>query len=319
METGRGPAKQRILITGAAGLVGQNLVVRLREEPGIELVCIDKHAANCKIFRQLNPAIRLVEADLASNQERWIREFSGIDLVIMCHAQISSTNPQDFIDNNVVSTVNVLQAMNQHSVNKLIHISSSVVNSLANDDYSRTKAEQEDLVKASGQDFTVLRPTLMFGWFDRKHLGWLSRFMRRVPVFPIPGSGQYIRQPLYVGDFCDIIISLLDNPRTGSTFDITGLERVSYVDLMRLVRDQSGAKARIVHIPYRLFWRLIQVYGSIADNPPFTTDQLEALVIPEEFAVIDWPGIFDVQQTPLRDALHETFNHPEYSSIVLDF
>ena len=41
----------------------------------------------------------------------------------------------------------------------------------------------------------------MFGWFDRKHLGWLARFMCRVPVFPIPGSGEYLRQPLYVGDF----------------------------------------------------------------------------------------------------------------------
>jgi hypothetical protein len=47
----------------------------------------------------------------------------------------------------------------------------------------------------------------MFGWFDRKHLGWLSRFMKKVPVFPIPGHGRYMRQPLYGGrDFANIII-----------------------------------------------------------------------------------------------------------------
>ena len=59
------------------------------------------------------------------------------------------------------------------------------------------------IVLASGLPCTVLRPTLMFGWFDRKHLGWLARFMRKVPVFPIPDEGRYLRQPLYVGDFCN--------------------------------------------------------------------------------------------------------------------
>ena len=39
---------------------------------------------------------------------------------------------------------------------------------------------------------TILRPTLMFGWFDRKHLGWLARFMQKAPVFPIHVPGKPI-------------------------------------------------------------------------------------------------------------------------------
>ena len=42
-------------------------------------------------------------------------------------------------------------------------------------------------------DSIILRPTLMFGWFDRKHLGWLSNLMVSFPLFPIPGKGQFIR------------------------------------------------------------------------------------------------------------------------------
>ena len=80
-----------------------------------------------------------------------------------------------------------------------MHVSSSVIESSANDDYSKSKARQEELVVKSGLPYTVLRPTLMFGWFDRKHLGWLSQFMSSSPVFPIPGNGNYVRQPLYAG------------------------------------------------------------------------------------------------------------------------
>ena len=54
-------------------------------------------------------------------------------------------------------------------------------------------------------------------------------------------------------------------------------------------------------------------------NPPFTVNQLEALVIPEVFPVIDWPAIFGVAETPLRQALEETYLDPRYAQIVLDF
>ena len=56
---------------------------------------------------------------------------------------------------------------------------------MAVDDYTETKKAQEALTAASGIKQVVLRPTLMFGWFDRKHVGWLARFMQKTPVFPI--------------------------------------------------------------------------------------------------------------------------------------
>jgi nucleoside-diphosphate-sugar epimerase len=159
----------------------------------------------------------------------------------------------------------------------------------------------------------------MFGWFDRKHLGWLSRFMKKAPVFPVPGNGRFLRQPLYAGDFCDIIRVCLDERRDGGVYNISGQEKIDYIDLIRLVRDASGARTPIVKIPYHAFWLMLWAYGLIDRNPPFTTKQLEALVTPDEFAAIDWPGIFGVRATPLAEAMHETFAHPRYSSIVLEF
>jgi nucleoside-diphosphate-sugar epimerase len=200
----------------------------------------------------------------------------------------------------------------------LVHASSSVVNSAAVDFYTESKKAQETLVDAIAIPHVVLRPTLMYGWFDRKHLGWLARFMRKVPVFPIPGSGRYLRQPLYVGDFCDIIVTCLRERRTG-TYDISGQERVFYIDLIRALRQAVGARTAIVRIPYRLFEVLLTTYALFDHSPPFTVQQLRALATPDEFAVIDWPGLFGVRSTPLTEALHATFNDPRYASVTLDF
>ena len=199
----------------------------------------------------------------------------------------------------------------------IVHISSSVINSQAVDWYTESKKAQEKVIAESGIRHVVLRPTLMFGWFDRKHLGWLSRFMRRVPVFPIPGSGRYLRQPLFVLDFCRIIRACLEQRATG-TYNITGRDRVDYIDIIRTVKREAGAGAMIVRIPYSMFWVLLKVYALFDKDPPFTTKQLEALVIPEEFELIPWWDIFNVPATPFPDAVRETFKG-RYADVVLEF
>ena len=99
----------------------------------------------------------------------------------------------------------------------------------------------------------------------------------------------------------------------------TGQERINYIDLIRAVKAATRARARIVKIPYSLFWLLLKANALIDKNPPFTAKQLLALVTPDIFEVIDWPAIFNVSATPLAEALNVTFRDPTYSSVTLDF
>ncbi len=81
----------------------------------------------------------------------------------------------------------------------------------------------------------------------------------------------------------------------------------------------KGSACVLVKLPYRLFYFLLAVYALFDSDPPFTTSQLEALVIDEIFEDIDWERIFDVKATPLDQAIQDTFTHPTYSKIVLKF
>lgn len=308
----------KIVITGAAGLVGQNLVLRLKQRGHTDIVGIDKHKANTAKLRELHPDITVIEADLA-RPGSWRDEFAGCDVLVHNHAQIGALTYEPFRDNNIIASDNVMSAAKAANIRYMVHISSSVVNSLARDHYTETKKVQEAIALQSGVPCCVLRPTLMFGYFDRKHLGWLARFMQRVPVFPIPGNGRYLRQPLYVGDFCNIIISAIERPRPSQIHNISGQAPIDYIDLMREVKNASGARALIVKIPYGLFKLLLDTYALLDKSPPFTSKQLAALVTPDVFEVIDWPGIFGVHSTPLSAALAETFQHPVYSSVELEF
>lgn len=308
---------KKIVLPGGAGLVGQNLVARLAAMGARNLVVIDKHAHNLGVLRQMHPWLMAIEADL-SRPGPWTEAFRDADAVVMLQAQIGGIDYADFEANNLTSTKLILDIMRQHPA-QLIHISSSVVNSVADDFYTRSKIAQEARVVASGLPVTILRPTLMFGWFDRKHLGWLSRFMKKVPVFPVPGHGRYMRQPLYVGDFCDIIVSCLLKGGPLGAYNITGQERIDYIDIIRAMRTANRLHTPIVKIPYWLFQLLLATWAKFDRNPPFTTQQLAALVAPDDFEVIDWPALFGVSATPLAQAFDQTFNDPTYSQIALEF
>ena len=179
------------------------------------------------------------------------------------------------------------------------------------------KKAQEKLVVDAGIAHCVLRPTLMFGWFDPKHLGWLSRFMAKTPVFPIPGDGKYMRQPLYERDFCRCIVKCIETQPDGAVYDICGDTRIDYVDIIRTIKRAKGLHTWIVHIPYSLFRTLLKVYALFSGKPPFTADQLEALSAGDEFHGVDTRATFGVAQTPFEDAVRESYCDPRYGAIVL--
>ena len=311
-------ATPKIILPGGAGLVGQNLVAFLKERGYTNLVVLDKHRNNLDILRRLHPDVVAECVDVAEPGD-WEKHFTDAQIVVMLQAQIGGPVLEPFIRNNITSTKIILDVMKRYQVPYLVHISSSVVESVADDDYSNTKREQEKIVLESGVQNVVLRPTLMFGWFDRKHLGWLSRFIQKVPVFPIPGNGRYMRQPMYVGDFCSIIISCMESRISGKIFNISGLEKVDYIDIIRSIKRATKSRAVLLKIPYTLFYVLLKIWSLFDSDPPFTAAQLAALVARDEFEIIDWPGIFNVTPTPFDLAIERTYTHPVYGNIALEF
>lgn len=306
-----------IVITGAAGLVGQNLLLMLRERGYSNILAIDAHAGNLAIAKRLNPGLKTVCADLSLPGE-WRDAFIDAGAVIQLHAQITGLYEADFERNNIEATRHVLEACRQHNVPYLLHVSSSVFHSVVDDAYTRTKRSQEELVRNSGTRNCILRPTLMFGWFDPKHLGWLSRFMARTPVFPIPGDGKFLRQPLYNRDFCRVIIACLEDGRAGQAYDIVGSEDVDYIDIIKAIRDVKELQTLILHIPFGFFGWLLSVAAKISKKPPFTSSQLQALAAGDYFHGVDIEQEFGVHPTPFMEAIRETFTHPVYSRIVLE-
>jgi hypothetical protein len=102
-------------------------------------------------------------------------------------------------------------------------------------------------------------------------------------------------------------------------FNVTGRERIDYIDIIREIRRVTGARCAIVRIPFVIFYALLTLYAVFDRDPPFTAAQLKALTAGDEFEVTDWERIFSVKATTFADAVQETFSDPVYSRVVLKF
>jgi uncharacterized protein YbjT (DUF2867 family) len=233
------------------------------------------------------------------------------------HAHVTATTAEPYERNTVLATRRVLDRALDAGVGNVIHVSSMIVRSKVEDHYARTKKVQEQIVLDSGLRVCVLRPTLMYGWFDPKHLGWLARFMQRVPVFPVPGSGRFIRQPLYSMDLARVIERCIDDFPEGKTYEVVGAERIEYVELLKMIRAAMGLRRPFIHLPIPVFRAMLKTYALVSGTPPFTADQLTGLTAGDEFEGEDLKATFGVTPTPFAQGIRETLTDPRYSDMAI--
>ena len=238
---------KKLLLAGGAGLVGQHLL-HILDKSRYEITVIDKDKSLIKKLKKQFINIKFISADLSNYKDLFGIQFK-FDILVILQAQIKGLNYDEFYNNSVVSTKNLIKLIKLNSINPyVVHISSSVINSKADDFYTRSKREQEQIIRDWIGKKIILRPTLMYGEGDNKHFFVLLKLMSRFHFFPLPGNGNYIRQPLYAADFAYVISDCLDNTKTG-IFNISGLELLTFKDCLLKFKKNYKILAFMVPFP----------------------------------------------------------------------
>lgn len=145
----------------------------------------------------------------------------------------------------VRNTKLLVEAAQTAGVRRLVHV--SIANPGDSDlPYYRGKAELEEVVRRSGVSYAIVRPTLLFGHGDVliNNIAW---FLRHLPIFGIPGEGQYRLQPVFVEDYADRIVEAGALDRNVIT-DVAGPEIFTFEGLVRTLRDAMGLRTPLVHV-----------------------------------------------------------------------
>ena len=146
--------------------------------------------------------------------------------------------------------------------------------------YHRSKYRAEELVRASGLDWTIFRPSIVFGPKDA-FVNMLAGYIRSYPAVPVVGDGTYRLQPISAEDVARCFVLALELPATvGATYELCGPDRPSYNEMLDTISRALG-KGRVtkLHSPLALM-KLVVPFLQKIPQFPLTMDQL--LMLTEE-------------------------------------
>ncbi len=237
METQR-----KIFVTGATGFVGRALLARLT---GLSVVGLTHGGAELQ-----GANVRFVRGDLAQ-ADAWTRELVGVDMVVHCAALTGKARERDLVRVNVDGTRALVDACSAAGVRRFLHVSSIAVSypELAHYPYARSKRDAEQVVRESGLEWTIARPTIVLGRGSR--IAKTLRGMAGLPLVPIFGAGRVRIQPIDVADLALLLRDWVDDTSLArDTFDLGGREACEFRDLLSRAHTRlRGGRARFVRLP----------------------------------------------------------------------
>ncbi|MFQ5343721.1 MAG: SDR family oxidoreductase [Anaerolineae bacterium] len=176
----------------------------------------------------------------------------------------------------VRNTLTLFSAAQEAGIRRVVHVSITNPDEDSPLPYFKGKAVLETALKESGLSYAIIRPTVIFGREDIliNNIAWC---LRRLPFFVIPGSGRYKLQPVYVEDMAEIAVEA-GHQDTNSVIDAVGPEMYSYQDLVRLIAETVGSRARIVHVSPALALRLAKILGILVRDVVLTREEIDGLM-----------------------------------------
>ena len=256
----------KVLLIGGSGYVGSHMAQHLLAQG---------HQVTVASRRGEGPleGVRYVVADAAKN-EGLLEAAQGQEALIYLVGIIRERDGQTFRLAHVEGVRHSLAAAKAAGIPRFVHMSALGSARGTGSRYYETKAEAEELVQTSGLDWTILRPSLIFGRGDEFFGGVLKGLVSApLPFIPLIGDGSFVFRPIWVGDVAMAFEQALKRPGTiHRSYNLVGPKEYTFRELLLLVRDTLGSRKPLLPIPLALMNLVVPLISPLPFSP-ITLDQ----------------------------------------------
>jgi NADH dehydrogenase len=268
----------KVLVTGATGFVGREMLRQLREAGHTPRMLV-RNPGSATVRGLAARAGAEIHSGNVLEPDSLPLALAGTEAVIHLVGIISEFGEQTFENVHKRATENLVKAAQGAGVRRFIHMSALGTRPNAVSRYHQTKWAAEQAVRGSGLDWTIFRPSLIHGREDH-FVNLFARMARFSPVLPVMGTGATRFQPVAVEAVAACFVRALNEPKAiGQTFDVCGLERLTMPEILRAILAVTGRRRFILRIPMivaRLQAALLEWVFPVLlrQSPPLNRDQL---------------------------------------------
>jgi len=277
---------KRICVIGGSGFVGRAIVIQaVRAGHQVTVAC--RHPEKARAL--LVEGVRLLQADLSDG--RGLDEaIVGADCVINLVGLLFERGRYSFDAVHVHGTEHVLAACKRHHVKQYLHMSALGAGQVPASLYSRTKGDAEGHVRQSILQWTIIRPSIIYGDGD----SFFNKFKALSAVGPVlPVIAPAARfQPVWVEDVARVFLQCIGNRHVASkVYELGGPKSYSFLELMQILMNQLGRKRVLVPVP-NFVAKLLATLSKLLPAPLITSDQLILLQHDNVLQGESFPEIF---------------------------
>jgi len=292
----------KVLVTGATGFVGPRIVHALRTE-GRDVRALVRRPDRGAHLASLGVELAVGDVTDAASVSA---AAEGCTHVVHLVA-ILKGKPHDFERVMTGGTRNVIAAAKNAGIERLVLMSALGTTSTTKDlvPYFGAKFAMEQDTVASGLEYTIFRPSFVFG-----RGGALATFMKQVrysPVVTVIGSGRQQIQPIWIDDVAEHFARALDTPAAANkTFEIGGPDIVTWDELYRTIARVLGKRRALAHVPAGLARSGARATQWLP-GAPLSADQVAMIEAGDNIVTnTDAVHTFQLPLVPLEDQIRRT-------------
>jgi NADH dehydrogenase len=262
---------QRLAILGGTGFIGSHLLATLAPG-GCKVTVLSR---NREMDRSINvlPNVRTVNADVYA-RAALEKHLAGHDAVINLVGILNETGGASFTHAHVDLTATAIAACRQVGIRRFHQMSSLNAGERASK-YLKTRGEADAQVRNSGLDWTIYRPSVVYGAGD----GLVFRFLKLLKMTPVLPLAQPHAKfaPVWVGDVANAIARCLaDRSSIGKVFELYGPDTLELVEIVRAIRDSAGLKRVVLPLP-SVLGHAQALLAELVPGKPFSRDNFNSL------------------------------------------
>jgi NADH dehydrogenase len=260
-----------IVITGATGFVGEEVVKQAREAGyPVRAIVREPLRAQWLVDRY---GVELFHGNVlyAPSIEGAMRDAKS---VIHLVGIIREWKENTFERTHAEATGHVADEAKRAGVKRFVHMSALGTRENARSRYHQTKWAGEECVRKSGLAWTIFRPSFIYGPRD-KGINTLAQVVRRLPFVPVLGRGNTKIQPISIQNVAKAFVTAVgDDGSIGKSYDLCGPEAFTWNELYDKLQRILGTRKKKVHLPLPIARIQATIFETILANPPITRDQL---------------------------------------------
>ena len=265
---------KKVFLTGATGFVGSNILQYLINN-GFEVYALVRDEKKIHINHK---NLILLKGDILY-LESYSNILKSLDAVIHLVGIIREYKNKGITFENlhINATKNIIEASKEARIKRFIHMSANGADKFCDiTNYYKTKLRGEEIVKDSGLNYTIFRPSLIYGKGDG-FIAKLSNLIKTNPIFIYFGKGNYKLQLVHVNNIAEIFVNSINNSNTNyKTFSICGNKTYLYKEIIQLIIKTSHRRRFLFSVPEEIvlfFTKMLERF----EFYPLTVEQFKML------------------------------------------